>query len=114
MADHVIEIKDFTFNAPSGEPVVVEVGDTVRWVNLDPPPHRHNAVREEAPTFATRILAQNETSDPVAFDQATGADGIEYFCTPHPFMTGKIVVTARGSDKSYFTKQAAQRASSQE
>jgi len=105
MAEHVIEIKNLQFNFPSGDPVVVAAGDTVKWVNRDS--NRHNAIRTDAPTFATRLLAKDETSDPITFDQATSADGIEYTCTPHPFMKGKIIVTARGSDNSFFTRQAA-------
>jgi plastocyanin len=103
--DHVIEIRDLQFNPPNGEPVVVAVGDKVKWHNNDGA--MHNAVRRDAPTFATRLLGKDETSDPITFDSPTSAEGIEYACGPHPFMKGRLIVMARGSDPAAYTVKAA-------
>jgi len=108
MAEHTITIQNFQFNPPNGEPVVITVGDSVKWVNRDSA--RHNAVREEVPTFATRLLGRDETSDPIVFDQATGASGIEYKCGPHPAMRGRIIVSLAGTDMSFYAIQESTKA----
>lgn len=101
MAEHTITIQNFQFNPPNGEPVVIAVGDSVKWVNRDSV--RHDARRDAAPTFRTRLLGKDETSDPVVFSEATSSEGIEYFCTPHSsFMKGRIIVTLRGAEASAY------------
>lgn len=65
MAEHTITIQNLQFNPPDGEPVVIAVGDSVKWVNRDNA--RHDARRDAAPTFRTRLLNKDETSDPVVF-----------------------------------------------
>jgi hypothetical protein len=61
----------------------------------------------------TRLLGQNETSDPVEFSQASDVSGFEYFCLPHmSFMSGHIVVTLRGSRAEGFSREAAMQAHS--
>ncbi|OAI57164.1 hypothetical protein AYO47_01840 [Planctomyces sp. SCGC AG-212-M04] len=108
MADHTITIQNFQFNAPSGDPIVIAVGDSVKWVNRDDV--RHDARRDAAPTFRTRLLSKDETSDAVTFSEATGAEGIEYFCTPHSsFMKGRIIVTLRGTQMTAYSGQENQR-----
>lgn len=109
MADHTITIQDYQFNPPNGEPVVIVVGDSVKWVNRDD--MQHDARRDAAPTFRTRLLAKDEMSDPIVFSEATSAEGIEYFCTPHSsFMRGRIIVTLRGTHPSAYTRQQALKA----
>jgi plastocyanin len=102
VAEHTITIQGLQYK-PS--PAMVVVGDSVKWVNRDS--MMHDAHRDEAPTFRTKLLAKNETSDPIVFDQATGAEGIEYSCTPHPFMKGKIIVAMAGSDPAGYTREGA-------
>jgi plastocyanin len=86
---YTIEIKDLQFT-PSE--LAIKVGDSVQWKNLDR--LRHSARRDDAPEFDTGLLAQNQVSKPVTFDAASPAGGFDYFCEPHPQMTGAIKVTA--------------------
>lgn len=81
--------------------VVVTIGDTVTWINDGPNGHKHNAHRDSAPTFDTGLLALGEKKV-ITFNQATGADGLAYSCTPHPDMTGSIVVVLPGSSLEAF------------
>lgn len=109
MATVVVKMQGFAF-VP--EAVVIAVGDSIQWQNLDGA--RHNAQRNDAPAFMTRLLGQNETSDPVEFTQASDATGFEYFCQPHMnFMKGHVVVTLRGSMTEGFSREAAIQAHSE-
>lgn len=94
---HVVEITEFAYKPDS---LVIEVGDKVKWINRDST--RHTATRAQAPTFDTGLLSQNQESGEVEFTQASDANGFAYLCTPHPFMTAKVIVTLPGSSlKSY-------------
>lgn len=99
---HTVEISNFEFDP---DELAVEVGDSVKWVNRDAA--MHDATRDVAPTFKTRLLAKDEESLEVVFEQATSSAGLEYFCSPHPFMTGKIIVALPGSNIASYTAQAA-------
>lgn len=71
--------------------LTIKVGECVQWTNKDPV--KHNAFRDQAPVFNTGLLKQNQTSAPVCvFTKASGPEGFEYSCTPHPHMKGYIVV----------------------
>lgn len=100
MAEVLIEIREFSFN--NDQPTVIAVGDSVRWVNKDGAPH--NAVRAEEPTFATALLSTNQTSDPITFSQASDANGLEYVCTLHTFMKGRIIVMLPGSHAAFLSQ----------
>ena len=70
--------------------LVVAPGTTVTWTNDDDSPH---SVREKDGKFKSAAL---DTDD--KFSQTFTAPGeYEYFCSIHPYMTGKIVVKAAGS-----------------
>jgi plastocyanin len=84
-----VEIKNFAY---SPDPVVINVGDSVRWINKDGV--THTATREDAPAFDTGGLAQNE-SRTVEFNQASSSAGFEYFCKPHQTMKGRVKVLSR-------------------
>jgi plastocyanin len=79
-----VTIRDFAF-----VPAVlhVSVGETVTWTNQDDDPH---AVVANDKSFRSRVLDTGE-KDSVVFRQA-GEYG--YFCSLHPHMTAKIIVTA--------------------
>jgi plastocyanin len=83
-ASHTILISDFTF-APAT--LTVTVGDTVTWTNMDPVIHTATA---NSGAFDTGDLAQGESGS-ITF---TEAGTFSYICTPHPSMTGTIVVQA--------------------
>ena len=84
---HTILIENFNYIPES---LAINAGDEVIWENRDA--HAHTATREDDPAFDERVAA-GSTSAPVAFEQPSGEEGYSYFCKPHPFMTGKIVVT---------------------
>jgi plastocyanin len=70
--------------------LVVAPGTTVTWTNDDDSPH---SVREKDGKFKSAAL---DTDD--KFSQTFTAPGeYEYFCSIHPYMTGKIVVRPAGS-----------------
>jgi plastocyanin len=87
MATVTIRIANFVYDPATA---TVSVGDSVVWENGDV--MAHTATRTDDPAFDTGFLAQNATSAPVTFSEASKGDGFEYFCTPHPFMRGRIVV----------------------
>lgn len=74
----------------SPNPVEIEVGDAVQWVNQNVT--KHNATRDAAPSFNTGLLPKDATSVPVTFTFPSDESGFEYTCTPHPSMKGRIVV----------------------
>jgi plastocyanin len=79
-----IQIDTFHYTPPS---LVVAPGTTVTWTNADDSPH---SVREKDGKFKSAAL---DTDD--KFSQTFTAPGeYEYFCSIHPYMTGKIVVKA--------------------
>ncbi len=75
-------------------PVEIRVGDSVKWINDGQAPH--TATRRDPPAFNTGLLANGQSAT-VRFDSATSGAGIGYFCVPHPYMTGSVVVKLRGS-----------------
>jgi plastocyanin len=89
--DHVVRITpDFTY-VP--ETVDIHVGDTVTWINDDSTPH--TATRTDDPAFDTSLLAQGQSAT-IRFSRLSDERGFEYFCGPHPFMTGHVVVRPAG------------------
>jgi plastocyanin len=82
-----IQIDNFHYTPPS---LVVAPGTTVTWTNADDSPH---TVREKDGKFKSAALDTDDT-----FSQTFTAPGeYEYFCSIHPYMTGKIVVKPAGS-----------------
>jgi plastocyanin len=82
-----IQIDNFHYTPPS---LVVAPGTTVTWTNADDSPH---TVREKDGKFKSAAL---DTDD--KFSQTFAEPGeYEYFCSIHPYMTGKIVVKPAGS-----------------
>jgi plastocyanin len=81
-----IQIDNFHYTPPS---LVVAPGTTVTWTNADDSPH---TVREKDGKFKSAAL---DTDD--KFSQTFVAPGeYEYFCSIHPYMTGKVVVKPAG------------------
>jgi amicyanin len=82
--DHAVEITDFAFQPGT---ITITVGDTVTWTNRDPVVHTATST---AGAFDSGELGTGESyrvtfTEPGTFD---------YLCTPHPSMTGRIVVLA--------------------
>jgi len=77
-----VEIDNFHYTPAT---LLVTPGTTVTWKNDDDSPH---SVRERDGKFKSAALDTDET-----FSQIFTAPGeYEYFCSIHPYMTGKIVV----------------------
>jgi plastocyanin len=80
-----VRIDNFRFN-PS--PVTVAAGAKVTWANHDDIPH--NIVSTEK-KFASPVL---DTGDEFSHEFAEPGD-YPYYCSIHPKMTGKVIVTAQ-------------------
>ncbi len=82
--ENVVVIRDFTFGPPE---IRIRAGDTVRWVNEDPVAH---TVTADDGTFDSDLLENGE-----GFSRRFDDPGrYPYHCTPHPFMSGVVVVEA--------------------
>ena len=70
--------------------VTVVVGDLVIWTNLDSMGH---TVTEDgaSPTFDSGIIANGQTYS-LSFGYSAVGNIYTYHCTPHPSMTGTIIV----------------------
>jgi plastocyanin len=78
----VVVIRSFTFDPFE---VRVRAGERVTWINCDQEPHTSTADNGE---WASPLLAPGQS-----FTQTFTAVGqFEYFCEPHPFMTGRVIV----------------------
>jgi plastocyanin len=81
-----VQIDNFHYTPPM---LVVAPGTTVTWKNDDDSPH---SVREKDGKFKSAALDTDDT-----FSQTFTTPGeYEYFCSIHPYMTGKIVVRPEG------------------
>ena len=81
---HLVEIEGFAFG-PSA--LVIQVGDTVTWTNLDDVDHTATST---AGAFDSGLLGQGESYSLTFTEPGT----YDYLCTPHPTMTGQVVVQA--------------------
>src|SRR5262249_7181611 len=78
-----VSIDNFTF-APAA--IMVKAGDRVVWTNHDDIPH---TVVENNKSFKSNVLDTNDKYEH-QFDKPGTYD---YFCSLHPHMTGKVVVS---------------------
>lgn len=78
-----INIKDYEY---SKKTVTIKRGQTVKWVNRDE--MKHNATSNKSGGPKGKLLAKGKSYTWKATKKGT----FSYFCTPHPFMKGKIVV----------------------
>jgi len=86
-ATHAVAIVDFAF-APAT--LTITAGDTVTWTNDDDVAHTATST---AGAFDSGLLDQGDSYS-LAF---TTPGTYDYLCTPHPSMTGRIVVLAAAS-----------------
>ena len=80
-----VHISNFTFGPAL---LKVKVGQTVTWTNDDDIPHTVVAVDH---SFKSKVL---DTGEHFTFT-FTKAGLFPYFCSLHPHMTGKVMVTAK-------------------
>jgi plastocyanin len=77
-------IDNFVFDP---QVLVVRAGTTVTWVNADDAPHTATS-NGSPPLFDSKTLHPDDQ-----FSFAFKTPGTyDYFCKPHPYMTGKIIV----------------------
>jgi len=74
--------------------LTVEVCDQVVWVNQDLKAQFHTATADlkEAQLWFDKIVVRGATSQPVTFKEV---GEFTYYCKPHPWMRGKIIVKPR-------------------
>jgi plastocyanin len=78
-----VDIDNFTYNPGT---ITVRVGTKVEWVNNDDIPH---TIAETNGKFVSQAL---DTEDKFAFT-FTQPGTYDYFCSLHPHMVAKVVVT---------------------
>jgi amicyanin len=66
--------------------LIISAGGTVTWINKDSV--QHTVTSNEGGELNSTLLAQDEIYE-YTFNQA---GEYSYYCIPHPFMTGKIIV----------------------
>jgi len=81
-ADAEVTIDNFTF---SPQTLTIKAGTKVAWMNRDDIPH---TVTSTTKAFKSPAL---DTDDSYSFTFTTPGS-YDYFCSLHPYMTGKIVV----------------------
>lgn len=82
--DHAVEIVDFAFSPAT---LTITTGDTVTWTNADSVVHTATSTTG---AFDSGDLAQGQSYTLTLTEPGT----LDYLCTPHPSMTGRIVVVA--------------------
>lgn len=80
-----IEIKNSQYTKGK---VTVKKGSTVTWMNRDATEHDVSPTKTQSVFQRSPMLARGESYS-VTFSE-TGT--FDYFCTPHPFMTGSVEV----------------------
>jgi len=86
-ATHAVAIADFAF-APAT--LTITAGDTVTWTNEDAVAHTATGTTAG---FDSGLLDQGESFSLTFTTPGT----YDYLCTPHPSMTGQLVVLAAAS-----------------
>lgn len=83
-ATHAVAIADFAFSPPI---LTITAGDTVTWMNEDQAVH--------TATSATGAFDSGDLAQGASFSFTFTTPGTyAYLCSPHPDMTGQIVVVA--------------------
>ena len=86
-ATHAVAIADFAFSPAT---LTITAGDTVTWTNEDQVAH--------TATSTTGAFDSGSLDQGASFSQTFTTPGTyDYLCTPHPSMTGQIVVQAAPS-----------------
>jgi len=83
ISENTIQIRDFTYFPKE---VKLSVGEEITWVNLDYV--RHTVTSDGGGPLNSVLLSQGEEYSYIF----TTPGEYDYYCTPHPYMTGRIVV----------------------
>lgn len=84
--DSSVEIKNHAYSPAT---ITVKVGTTVTWTNQDGVRHDVVATNASADAPSSELLARGESYS-FTFNKPGTYD---YYCTPHPYMKGKVIVT---------------------
>lgn len=91
LPENVVKVRISQFKYNPAE-ITIAPGTTVLWINEDPAGHNTAFVAENLPDLdqdlAGPIVGQGERYA-VRFNEAGQYD---YYCTPHPFMKGAVIV----------------------
>ncbi len=91
LPENVVKVAISQFSYKPAE-ITVAPGTTILWINEDPAGHNASFVAEDLPDLdedlAGPIAGQGERFA-VRFNEAGRYD---YYCTPHPFMKGAVIV----------------------
>jgi len=68
--------------------ITIAAGTTIEWTNADPLPHSVTAVDR---SFNSGLIQPGKTYR----HTFTRAGTYNFYCMPHPFMKGVVVVTAQ-------------------
>ena len=83
----VVNISKLKYETPE---ITVKTGQTVVWVNKDTMPHNVEFPAGVAAEAALQgAMLKKDQAYSVTFNEA---GTYNYFCTPHPFMRGKVIV----------------------
>jgi len=82
------------------DPAEVPLGNKIVWENHDTVPHTATAGTgpddpESGQAFNTDIVLGGEKSAPIDTASFAEGDEFDYYCTIHPYMTGKLTITAK-------------------
>lgn len=83
---NTVSIKGYAYMPAT---IKVKVGTKVTWTNEDNVKHTVTANDDSAVKFGSELLAKGETYS-YTFNQA---GTFSYYCLPHPYMKGTVVVT---------------------
>jgi len=82
---YIVAIQNFLFQPDS---LAVPVGATVTWVNCETPPQEPHTTTSDNAGWDSPEL---NPGDRFSF-KFTAQGAFPYHCTPHPFMTAKVIV----------------------
>lgn len=82
---YIIAIRDFAFHPDS---LAVPVGATVTWINCEIPPQEPHTTTSDSSVWNSPELSPGDRFS----HTFPTPGGFPFHCTPHPFMTGKVVV----------------------
>ncbi len=83
----------------------IPLGNKILWDNQDTIPHTATSGTDPNDTnkgklFDTGIIIGGEKSKTIELSSAKEGDTINYFCTLHPYMIGKLTITKAGGSQT--------------
>src|SRR4029077_11474263 len=73
--------------------VTAEKGNIIEWTNKDNSPHTVTSASDAGATFDSSLITKGGGTYQLDTSKLNGTE-YDYMCTIHPFMTGKIMITA--------------------